>query len=46
MFVGGKPLGYESLINDMGGLAVAFCEFKLSVILLNASAALSGGTQM
>lgn len=42
----GKPLGYESPRNDMGELAMTFCTFNLSVILLNAPAALSGGTSM
>lgn len=46
MFMRGKPLGYESLRNDMGELTMTFCTFKLLVILLNAPAALSGGTSM
>jgi hypothetical protein len=29
--MGGKPLGYESLRNDMGELAMTFCAFKLQL---------------
>jgi hypothetical protein len=31
MFMGGKPLGYKSLGNDMRELAMMFCAFKLQL---------------
>ena len=44
IFMGGKPLGCESLRSQVGELSLTFCMFKLSVIfrklLLNVAAAL------